>query len=55
MSGWTIFIIIALVLGVIISNLMLLKHSAKMPLPEHIRKAIEEKKAKGGKNKPTDC
>ncbi len=51
MSGWAIFLLIALVLGIVISNIMLLKHSAKMKLPESVKRAIEEKKIK--EKKPT--
>ncbi|WP_022941481.1 DUF2897 family protein [Psychromonas hadalis] len=44
MNGWGVFLIIALVLGIIISNLMLLKQSAKIKIPERILKEIAEKK-----------
>jgi len=44
MNGWLIFLIIALVLGIILSNLMLLKHSAKMEIPASVLKAIKERK-----------
>lgn len=46
MSGWGVFLLIALVLGIVLSNLMLLKHSANMKLPESVRRAIAEKKIK---------
>lgn len=44
MSGWTLFFIISLVLGVIVSNILLLKQTAKHKVPEHILKAIAERK-----------
>ncbi|GGA82221.1 hypothetical protein GCM10011369_25250 [Neiella marina] len=34
LSGWSIAVIILLVLGVIVSNLMVLKYSAKMKWPK---------------------
>ena len=46
MSGWAVFLLIVLVLGIVLSNIMLLKHSAKMKLPESVRRAIAEKKLK---------
>lgn len=42
-TGWVIFIIV-LVLGIIISNILLLKQSANMKMPDSVLKAIEEKK-----------
>jgi hypothetical protein len=42
--GWVIFIVV-FVLGIIISNILLLKQSANMKLPDSVVKAIEEKKA----------
>ncbi len=64
MSGWALFLLIAFVLGIVISNIMLLKHSAKMKLPESVMRVIEEKKMKASleneskekeaKKKPTD-
>lgn len=51
--NWTAIIIIIVVLGVIISNIMLLKYSAKMSLKnfnqdpiEKARKQLEEEKTK---------
>lgn len=44
MSGWMLFLVIAFVLGIIVSNILLLKHSSKMKLPDSVLKAIEEKK-----------
>ena len=41
--GWVIFIII-LVLGIIVSNLLLLKQTANMKIPDDVLKAIKEKK-----------
>ncbi|WP_298941057.1 DUF2897 family protein [uncultured Psychromonas sp.] len=40
--GWVIFIIV-LVLGIILSNILLLKQSAKMKIPDNVVKAIHEK------------
>jgi len=44
MSGWMIFFIIAMVLGIIVSNLLLLKQSTKNKIPDHILKSIAKKK-----------
>jgi len=46
MNGWAVALIIALVLGVIVSNLMLLKNTANMKVPEEILRAIKDRKAK---------
>lgn len=57
MNGWVLFFLIIFVLGIVISNIMLLKHTAKMKLPESVMRAIEEKKSKGKKQaekKPTE-
>lgn len=54
MDSWGVFLIIALVLGFIVSNLLLLKQSAKFKLPESVKKAIEEKKRSADEKKPTD-
>ncbi|MCP4323958.1 MAG: DUF2897 family protein [Psychromonas sp.] len=58
MSGWMIFFIIALVLGIIVSNLLLLKQSAKTKIPDHILKSIAEKREQEKQvtesKKPTD-
>lgn len=58
MSGWAIFFIISLVLGVIVSNLLLLKQTAKHKIPDHILKSIAEKKKEeelaSENKKPTD-
>lgn len=43
--GWVTFIIV-LVLGIILSNILLLKQSAKMKVPDHVLKAIKEKQDK---------
>ena len=48
--GWVI-LIIALVLGVILSNLLLLKKTAKMEVPKHIIKAIKEREAAEAEDK----
>lgn len=52
MNSWGLFLLIVLVLGIVIGNIMLLKHSANMKLPESVRKAIKDKKEK--REKPTD-
>ncbi|WP_037028296.1 DUF2897 family protein [Psychromonas aquimarina] len=44
MSGWTVFLIISLVLGVIISNLMVLKYTAKMKMPGELKRDAEKRK-----------
>ncbi|WP_372880448.1 DUF2897 family protein [Psychromonas sp.] len=59
MNGWAVTLLIALVLGVIVSNLMLLKHTAKMKVPKEILDAIQKKKEKAiqeekQKKKPND-
>ncbi|PKG37617.1 DUF2897 family protein [Psychromonas sp. Urea-02u-13] len=63
MNGWLIFLIIAIVLGVILSNLLLLKQSAKHKIPDHIIKAVaarrlaeeqEAEKLETQNKKPTD-
>ena len=59
MNGWMLFLLIALVMGIILGNILLLKHSAKMKLPDSVLKAIEEKKeaerlAELESKKPTD-
>lgn len=51
MNGWLIFFIIALVLGFIASNLLLLKQSAKFKVPEKILKEIAERKRVEALNK----
>lgn len=59
MNGWIVFLIMTLLLGIIVSNLLLLKQSEKMKLPDSVLKAIKERKeAKKLKEqqikKPTD-
>ncbi len=58
MSGWMIFFIISLVLGIIVSNLLLLKQSAPKKIPDHILKKIAQKrqqeKLDAESKKPTD-
>lgn len=44
-TGWVIFIVV-IVLGVILSNILLLKQSANMKLPDSVKKAIKDKKEK---------
>ena len=44
MSGWALFLLITFVLGIVISNILLLKHSANMKLPENVTRILEEKK-----------
>ncbi|WP_160061741.1 DUF2897 family protein [Psychromonas sp. L1A2] len=41
--GWVIFIIV-LALGIILSNILLLKKSANMKIPDSVVKAMQEKK-----------
>jgi len=40
--GWVIFIIV-LVLGIVLSNILLLKKSANMEVPDSVKQAIKEK------------
>lgn len=55
MNGWVIAIIIILILGIIISNLMLLKQTANMKLPESVLRSIKERQDKALKQeKPKD-
>lgn len=53
MNGWALFLLIVFVLGIVVSNIMLLKHSAKMKLPKNVMRIIEEKRIKASlvKNK----
>lgn len=51
MSSWALFLLITFVLGIIVSNIMLLKHSAKMKLPDDVVRAIAEKKKRAGREK----
>ena len=44
-TGWVIFIVV-IVLGIILSNIFLLKQSANMKLPDSVVKAIKDKKEK---------
>ncbi|MDA7745931.1 DUF2897 family protein [Psychromonas sp.] len=44
-TGWVIFIIV-LVLGFIISNILLLKQSANMKIPDSVIDAVKEREAK---------
>ena len=46
MSGWTVFFIISIVLGIIVSNLLLLKQTAKTKIPDHIIKKVAERRKK---------
>ena len=41
--GWVIFIIV-LVLGIIVSNILLLKQSANMKIPDSVIEAMQKKK-----------
>ena len=43
--GWVIFIIL-LVLGIIVSNILLLKKTANMKIPQHVIKAVKERQQK---------
>jgi len=47
-TGWLIFIIV-LVLGIIISNILLLKQSANLKVPEKVKQAIKEKNEREAK------
>jgi len=38
MNNWLILILILFVLGIVVSNILLLKHSAKMPLKSDKKK-----------------
>ena len=42
-TGWVIFIIV-LILGVIVSNILLLKQSANMKIPDSVVEAMQKKK-----------
>ncbi len=44
MSGWTVFLIISVVLGVIFSNLMVLKYTAKMKMSRDVKSDTDDKK-----------
>ncbi|WP_354625723.1 DUF2897 family protein [Psychromonas sp. MME2] len=46
MSTWSLLLLIMLILGVIVGNLMLLKHSANMKLPDNVIKSIKEREKK---------
>ncbi|RBW45713.1 DUF2897 domain-containing protein [Psychromonas sp. B3M02] len=52
--GWVIFIIF-LVLAIILSNLLLLRKSAKMKVPDHVLKAIKEREAKEAAEAEKEC
>jgi len=59
MNGWAVALIIIFILGIIIANLMLLKQTANMKVPEAVLRAIQEKKEKAlqeelEKEKPKD-
>lgn len=54
MNSWGLFLLIVLVLGIVLSNIMLLKHSANMKLPKSVRKAIKDEIEKKNREKPTD-
>ncbi|MCG6201210.1 DUF2897 family protein [Psychromonas antarctica] len=64
MSGWIILLLMALLLGTIISNVMLLIKSGNMKLPAKVEEAIAERKRQAAveqelkkdnhKEKPTD-
>lgn len=50
MSGWQVALIIALVLGFIVSNLMLLKYSARFDLKRKLNQSIGRE---AGQDKPS--
>ncbi|MFQ3176372.1 MAG: putative membrane protein affecting hemolysin expression [Psychromonas sp.] len=56
MNGWAVALIIIFILGIIISNLLLLKKTANMKVPEAVLRAIKEreKKALQEGKKPKD-
>jgi len=57
MSSWALFLLITFVLAIALSSIMLLKHSAKMKLPDHIGHVIAQKKKQQEQKKtekPTD-
>ncbi|MFT6987109.1 MAG: cellobiose-specific phosphotransferase system component IIC, partial [Psychromonas sp.] len=45
MNSWALFLLIAAILGIVVGNIMLLKHSANMKLPEEVKQAIAKRKA----------
>lgn len=44
MNGWAVALIIIFILGIIIANIMLLKQTANMKVPESVLRAIQERK-----------
>lgn len=46
MNGWAVALIIIFILGIIIANIMLLKQTANMKVPESVLRAIQERKEK---------
>lgn len=52
MNSWGLFLLIILILGIVVGNIMLLKHSANMKLPESVKKIIKKKNEE--EQKPTD-
>jgi uncharacterized membrane protein affecting hemolysin expression len=56
MNGWAIALIIIIILGIIISNLLLLKKTANMKVPDAVLRAIKEREEKAlqEEEKPKD-
>ena len=55
MNGWAVALIIIFILGIIIANIMLLKQTANMKVPESVLRAIQERKEEEQeKEKPKD-
>lgn len=52
MNSWGLFLLIILVLGIVLGNIMLLKHSANMKLPNSVKKNIQNRGKE--EEKPTD-
>jgi uncharacterized membrane protein affecting hemolysin expression len=46
MNGWAVALIIIFILGIIIANIMLLKQTANMKVPESVLRAIQERREK---------
>lgn len=50
MDTWVITLIIIVVLGFIIGNIMLLKHTAHMKIPESVLQELEKRKKEDKKS-----
>lgn len=51
MSNWTIFLITAFILGIVISSIMIIRQNSKMKLPESIKEIIALKEKGKERNK----